>query len=615
MNTNKATSNTSSMVVKLPPIVLPKTTTMVNQPNKRPMNASVFALKLFIVPFSFVFCFIFSGSLGYTQPPAGQQINAPTKGVASGESANKSNQATKPKPNRNLSITESFEPAFSIEPLSRKLVGRPGDVMPFEFKIESTKDSSNIEVVPIGLRQEISGQILHDESAKQADMLRLTTPTKMSLEANRPVMIQGVVRIPSGDAKHYSLGILVRDTGKGDQLQPQFNPDGSRKTQAAITFMTQYVLRLDLTVEGARGEQGRELDIVDTKLVPSEGRPRLQTMVRNPTDTAFEFEIRSRLRSSPSDRSFKQLRMVMPVRASIEDEGRYIGRILPKSQVRLEELLPEAIASGNYEAEVELVVDGRVIKQKVLPMEVDARDYPAQEVLIAQVGSDLLVSPAQVELSQLRGGNRRLTMLLQNKSKSAKTISLKAVGSNKLPIESVLIQPDSVSLPAGGSRKLAVTLKGIAGSDRQSDYGQIVVDCQTEGRDYHETRDLPLAVLVKKGKGPDISMSPIAWDPFGNYPAFRATLRNEGDTHLPLQGRLTIGDESGRRWSSPGGFGKWILPGQSAVIEFRLDNPLNPGDYQVRCEILRGDDSPLVTQQAFTVTDIENASQEKRAKQ
>ncbi|MBU6176102.1 MAG: hypothetical protein KGQ60_20030, partial [Planctomycetes bacterium] len=198
-----------------------------------------------------------------------------------------------------------------------------------------------VEISPIGLRQELTGLILHDPDGNQADMVRLVSPTTMKLSANTTSKIEGVVRVPSGDAKYLSLGIIVRDIGKQDgPLSPRDNPN---KTQAAIRFLTQYVLRIDLEIEGARGEEANRLIVDQIRLVPFEGRPLLQAMIMNPTDTTFELEARARIRSTPQDRSNRPVRLAMPVRSNVQDESRYLGRILPKSRIRMEELLPEAI--------------------------------------------------------------------------------------------------------------------------------------------------------------------------------------------------------------------------------------------------------------------------------
>ncbi len=531
---------------------------------------------------------------------------AQARAASPGNSSATKGTADSNRKGRQVTIQQSFDPTFSIEPLTHRVDGRGGDVVAFKFKIQSVNRPAKVEVAAIGLRQELSGQILHDEQSPVTDSIRIMTPPVMELEAGVAASIQGVVRIPKGDAKFHTLGILVKDIGFGEEVKPKFNPDGTRQTQAGIRFVTQYVLRLDVEVVGARGEEGRQLKVEEVRMTASEGRPRLQALVLNPTETAFEFELRGRLRSSPSDRSFKPLRLVMPVRKTVEDETRYVGRVLPKSRLRMEELLPEAIAGGAYEADMELLLDGRVVARETLPIDVNAADYPAQEVLISQVDGGLQVSPAQIELSQARGGARRLTVLLKNNGKDAKTVTIKAIGESGLELGSLLVQPSEVPLPPGGSRKVALTLRGQADDDRVVDYGHLVVDVKSSDRDYEVSRELPLAVVLKELPSPDISISPIQWDPSPPYPSFRATVQNQGVSHWPLQARLTITAETGSSIQIPGGFGRWLMPGGSSSLEFRLDGALAPGKYRIRCE-LQQPGEPLVVEQEFVATDMEAA--------
>jgi hypothetical protein len=509
---------------------------------------------------------------------------------------------------REVTITETFEPSFSIEPLSHRIEGRSGDVIPFKFKLETSNRRANVEVTAIGLRQELSGQILHDEeSANAATFVKLVSPTKMALEPGVPALIEGVVQLPRGSARFYSLGILVKDIGIDSPLASKTNPDGSPSTQAAVRFMTQYVLRLDLELQGTRGEEGRQIVLEEVSMVPQDGRPKLQTVVFNPTETAFEFQLRGRLRSSPSDRSFKPLRLVMPVRRGVEDENRYVGRILPKSRIRMEELLPEAIAGGHYDVDLELVFDGQVVHRRTLPLDVNSRDYPAQEVLIAQVEDGIQVSPAQIELSRARGGVRRLTMLINNHSREAKTIDLKAVAENELEIGAAMIQPSTFSLSPSSSRKISISLRSIPGEERKVQYGKVVITSKSSERDYEVTHSLPLALVMDNVSEPEVKLARLQWDPSQPYPGFRIGIENTGDVHFPMQARLLIVDEYGRRVSVPGGFGRWLMPRSSGMLDFRFDQPLSPGQYQLRCEVQRQGE-PLVVDQVFTVTDMENAT-------
>ncbi len=523
----------------------------------------------------------------------------PALGQTSRENGKKGNSG------KELSVTEAFEPTFRIEPLSHNLKGRNGAIVPFEFTLESTNRNAEIEVLPIGLRQEISGMILHDSQAPQADLLKLTSPTLMTLTSNTPVKIQGLVQFPRGEAKFHSVGILVKDVGAAAKL-PANNDPKKTKTQAAIRFITQYVLRIDLEVDGVRGENANVLAIEKLELVPFDGRPKLMAQIINPSDSTFEFEVRAKLRSSPSDRTARAIRLVMPVRESVENEGRFVGRILPKSRIRMVELLPEAIASGKYETDLEILSGEKVLAKKTHTVEVNAEDFPAQEVLIAQLGEDVQVSPAQMELSQLRGGNRRLTMLVKNNGKDSKTIEITSLDSTGLTMEAAMVQPPSFTLPPNGSRKITVTLKSQNDATYSTLYGSLHVQCRSDRKDFSESRNIPLAIALKKSPTPELKLTSVQWDTTGKYPCFRSTVSNVGDTHHALEARLSIFDERGNRIQIPAGFGKWLMPGQSSKLEFRSEHALSPGKYQIKCELQRGD-RPIVVEQVFEVTDLDNA--------
>lgn len=506
-------------------------------------------------------------------------------------------------------VRESFEPTFRIEPLVNRLNGRSNEELPFKFNIESANRDTTVEIVPIGLAQDISGQVLHNTDLKTSDTIRILTPQTLKLEANKSAYIEGLVKIPRGDAKHHSYGIMVRDIGSENNLAPSFDPSGKRKTQAGVRFMTQYVLRLDVEVDGNRGEQVQQLSIEEASIQPRNGRPLLQAIITNPSDTTFEFELRARLRSSPSDRTAKQVSLVMPIRAANEDDSRKIGRILGKSRIRMEELLPEAIAGGQYEVDLEVWSDQRAVKKKTISIDVDAEDFPAQEVVIAQVGPGLQVSPAQIELSHLRGGSRRVSLLLKNHGKEEKTVQLKALSADELPLGSVTFQPSTVKLAPGASRKIAMTLIG-GHSDHAFAYGHVLIESQSDRKEFRDTRRLPLAILYKKGGETNINVSPLAWDPNGKYPAFRTTVENTGTLHFPVDARLTISSELGRRYQVLGGFGQWVMPGQKTQVAFRLDFPLPPDNYKLKCEFITGGD-PAVVEQEFVVSDLTDAADKK----
>jgi hypothetical protein len=268
--------------------------------------------------------------------------------------------------------------------------------------------------------------------------------------------------------------------------------------------------------------------------------------------------------------------------------------------------LPEAIASGTYEADVEIMLGEKVLSRKTQSITVDASDYPAQEVLIAQLGKEVQVSPAQIELSQLRGGSRRSTILLKNNGKDTKSISVAANDGTGLALPSATIQPDKFTLPPGGSRKISITLKSQLDAHEAIVFGTIDFQARSDRKDFDETRKLPIALLMKKSSAPNAKLSSVQWDSLSKHPAFRCAVSNEGESHLAMNARLTISGENGERMQIPGGFGKWLMPGETAKLEFRLEQPLAPGKYQIKCELQQGD-RPIVTEQIFEVNDMETA--------
>ncbi|MCU0713393.1 MAG: hypothetical protein MUC43_15135 [Pirellula sp.] len=509
-----------------------------------------------------------------------------------------------------ISVQETFAPSFQIEPLSHRLTGRMGDAIPFTFDLNA-EFNGEIEVMPMGLKQELSGQILHDLGAKAADDVTLLTPSKMQLSANKAATIEGVVRLPKSDAKHHSIGILVRDLGRDPGLTTKRAADGSIATQAAVKFMTQYVLRIDLDVESARGEGGQQLRLEPPRLISQDGRPRFQMVLVNPTDSTFEFEARARIRSSPSDRSNKPLRLTLPIRSDIEDESRYVCRILPQSKVRLEEFLPEAIASGSYEVDVEILVGEKAVVKKEFPLPVDARDFPAQEVLIAQVGEDLQVSPAQIELSQIRGGNRRVTVLLKNNGTSNKTVKVAPKSASGLDLGEISAQPGEVSLAPGASRKISLTLKGQPQSADSVRFGFLNIESTTGKSPDVESKKLPLAMVLKKMPPAELEVAPLVWDGSGERVGFRTKISHSSIGHIPIDARLSILSESGYRAVVLSGFGKWAMPNTAFPIFFPIENQLRPGEYTLRCEVKTPDGPPKTYDQKITVTDLDNAKIQK----
>jgi hypothetical protein len=510
------------------------------------------------------------------------------------------------KAQRQVVVQDTFNPAFQIEPLVQRISGRRGEVLHFQFTLQTINQDTDIEILKVGLRQDITGQILQDERGSENNPIEILGETKVHLTRDIPYVIEGLVKVPEGDANFHALGILVRDNGVRKERQPDFDLSGKAVTKAGIRFVTNYVLRVDLDVSGARGEQAKSLVLEEGRISPYNGLPKVSVIVRNPANTAFEYQMRTHLRSSPSDHTFNELRMVMPVRAAMESEERYVGRVLPGCSVRMEEMLPQNLLSGKYQLEVELIADGRAINRRTFSIEVDSEDFPAQEVRVKQAGGGIYVSPAQIELSQARGGQRRLGVEFKNTSSAARTITLAAVNAQGTPLTNLVVQPESFTLSAGRSRKVSLTLRTKSNVEQPVEFGTLQIKSTDSTQQFAHTGSVPLAIILGQTKEPKLSLQPLRFVADAKYPCFRTMVTNQGLIHAPLDAKLLIASESGQRRILTGGFGKWLLPGESANLEFRLDRELSAGNYQIVCELENGQE-PIVKKQAINVTDFENA--------
>ncbi len=77
---------------------------------------------------------------------------------------------------KKVTVRESFEPTFRIEPLVQRLTGRRSAVLPFEFDVEATNRDTEVEVALVTLRQEITGQVVHDEARELNESIKLLNP-------------------------------------------------------------------------------------------------------------------------------------------------------------------------------------------------------------------------------------------------------------------------------------------------------------------------------------------------------------------------------------------------------------------------------------------------------
>ena len=161
---------------------------------------------------------------------------------------------------------------------------------------------------------------LPDETAPLADAIRLLSPSAVELDTNEKFKIRGRVRVPHSNSKFHSFGMLVKDLGRTVNRATKREPCKSR---VGIKFVTQYLLRCDISVIGAPGGNVRRLQILSGELVEVQGNPKARVWISNPTDSFLEFEVRCRIAIPESHARRDHFSLVLPVRASIEGPERY----------------------------------------------------------------------------------------------------------------------------------------------------------------------------------------------------------------------------------------------------------------------------------------------------
>jgi hypothetical protein len=358
---------------------------------------------------------------------------------------------------------------------------------------------------------------------------------------------------------------------------------GDNRRQIGVRFVTQYLLRLEVDVSNGRQENGKELRIESARFVEHEGLPFVEADVVNPTEAVVEFQLSCRLLQSNGKETIPAFGMALPVRASRQVPARYESTVFGLNRVRLAAPVPQAVFPGEYRLELESISYRRKGGEASFPVIVRDGDFPAQRSTSVQVADALRITPAQIELSFGRGGNRRLPLSIANNAIEPLDINVAARNLDGTPADWVLISPANLQLLPGRKRNILLAARA-AGEPEQHRYGYLRVEVGSAETVY-AMHDLPLALLGRTEIPPNFQTGSLRWEPDGERPAFVLPIRNQAAVHLPLNGRLTLTDPLGQITEISGGFDRWLLPGQRDEIRFPLHRWLPPGSYHAKVQL------------------------------
>lgn len=505
---------------------------------------------------------------------------------------------------RRVSIQQRVEQAFRIEPVVQRFQGRRGEVIPFSFTVTSTGKKMQINVSPIQLRQEESGIILHDEHSPPMEGVKFETPTRFTLNAGETVELRGEVTIPLAKTNFLSFGLLVRDEGMING--PTESDAVGGQTRAAIRYVTQYVLRVDVETGLSNMSSIEQMSIEDAQVVSHEGMPYIRAYVKNPTSFALECRVRAELSQADSADSARLLSsdpvsLFMPSRANLEDEEKHLVRMMPNARLRLEAPLETSLIDGQYDLNLMVSNGRRTMLERSFQQTLLVNSFRALDTRIANLGPGVTMEPAQIELGRVEGTQRMVTLEVKNNSDDNQLIHLVPRDHLGDPMSRLMLSSTKFELDAGRSKTVRALLRGI--SKEPSQWGTLDVIRQNlkSPHELESATSLPLELVHQQRPQLIVAAGPLQWANLTSGNAFVIEIANQGDGYAPIQGELLLGrDDGSRPHRLLDGFGRWLAPGQKRELQFQLPPEVEAGRYQIRLTV-RSRDNVSVEEQVIVL--------------
>ena len=534
---------------------------------------------------------ILSMALG-AAPAIGLAQSAP---VEAGGTRTASGDGSKP-----VTLTQTVEPTFRIEPVVLRFAARRGEIIPFEFTITSLGKGMDVTVEPVNLRQEATGIILHDKTSTPARDLKISSEKRFTLGAGADRKITGELTVPLAKSNYLSYGILVREAGRA----PEYNPDDKSETKAGIRFVTQYVLRVDVETGVADPAALKSMKLERGQLIAVRGLPVVRAYLTNPTDYSFECRVGATC-AAKSEGKVPPIPLGMASRKTLDGDERTLVRIMPKSTLMLEGGVDHLIATGAQLIHVGVMGDRREVVAAEFNVEIHEESFPGLAPTRAIVGEGLLAAPAQLEVGSVTGFKRSSALRLSNSSTAAQKVSLDVLSLSGEAIDDVRLSPHVMTLAAGGAKTIRAMLMGVAD---ESQCGVIRIRASAADGKVHEQR-LPLSILRQPRPAPHIDVSNVDLAKNQGRQAFTVLVTNKSATYVPIHATLDGQGPNGTRFSLEAGYGMWLQPGEEKRFTFEPTDALTSGEYQLALELKSfAEAAPIVRELTIGLASAEGAA-------
>lgn len=472
--------------------------------------------------------------------------------------------------------------SFRMSPLVVHASARPGQVIPFEIEIDAYRKSVDLLVEPSGIVQQPTGLILPDGQSQPFGKIFIHGTKNLRLKKGEKQILRGTWRIPVDASGFLASGLLITE----QQSPHDFSANFAHRQVASVRFVTRYLLRLEAMVS-TRSQIDAVPTVHSVRLVNREGRAWVTAQLQAPPKGTGNMRLKAsaRIRDAQGRDVTREFPLRLPVRDNQPLPSRDQIPLLANSRVVVHAAVPEPLFAGSYEVVV-TAGDPNRRKTKTVsePCDVAIDEFPAQRSVVTQVVRDVEVSPSQLELSVARGGKRLLPLALRNRADHEIEVELGTLDCEGRGLDWVVLRPKKFTLQAGRERKVLVAVRG--GTNHSANrYGRIVVAVSAKNTTSHGEQELPIALIGETSTSElDGTFGQATWKSTGNRGAFLIPISNKGLRHLSLHGKLAATDHLGRQFESEGGFGQWVLPGETETLSFPTV-ALPPGDYDVQFEI------------------------------
>ncbi len=483
-----------------------------------------------------------------------------------------------------LTITQSVQPSFHIEPVVKRLQGRRGEVIPFSFEMTSTGKAMEVSVTPVNLRQETSGIILHDESSPPQSQLRLTSPTSFSLAPGESVTIQGEVTVPIAKTNLLTYGILVKD--RGQVTNPNQKADDGSQTRAGVKFITQYVLRVEIETGVQDSEELKRIEFLEGHVHAVRGMPVARVVVDNPTDFAVECQVLGSI-SAPTSKKGKPFPLSMPSRANLPGEEKHLVRVMPHSRIRVETPLESVLMAGDQSLRISMSNGRRTLVEQVFDFSVQTGDFPAMETQIAFLGKQFSVQPAQVQLGRLGGMTRTCNIKFANNAQEDEHVYLRLRDLRGEELVGAKLSNEELEVGSGRVKTIRLMMGDLEKS-LPTQYGFVEVHRDADAQSAACGR-IPLIINNGSEDLPELQLEDMQ---LTADQTIELIATNRGRGFVPLHGALRLTNEEGHACEMADGYGKWLAPQETRRLKFKPESKLPSGNYQLSLKVYTRGEQP-----------------------